>query len=156
MQRQDFETRDQRPGNSDCFNARKIGYGQRTMAGQESQRFMDRIMSLHETVIIKLVRAEAAQAETQIGSTCLSNHEYIEHTPGVSSRHEIQESESEQKQEAEGKHTDAHPNALENYDYQKPNDSHALSPYADKDEVLLEPVSKSHLMQAEKFEVHHS
>ena len=58
----------------------------------ESQRFMDRIMSLHETVITKLVRAEAAQAETQLGSTCLSNHEYIEHTPGVSSRHEIQES----------------------------------------------------------------
>jgi hypothetical protein len=122
----------------------------------ERQRIMDRIMSLHETVITKLVRAEAAQAETQLGSTCLSNHEHIEHTPGVSSRHENQEFEGEQKQEAEGNHTGAHPNALENYDSQKPNDSRALTAYADEDEVLLEPVSKFQLMQAEKIKVHHS
>jgi hypothetical protein len=122
----------------------------------ESQRFMNRIMSLHETVLTKLVRAEEAQVETQLGSTCLSNHEHIEHTPRASLRHEIQESEGEKKQEAEGNHTDVHPIALENYDSQKPNDLRALSAGADEEEVLLDPVSKSQVMQAEKLEVHHS
>jgi hypothetical protein len=101
------------------------------------------------------VRAEETQAGTQLASTCLSNHEHIEHTTRASLRHEIQESEGEKKQEAEGNQTDVHPNALENYDSQKPNDLRALSAGADEEEVLLDPVSKSQVMQAEKLEVHH-